>query len=140
MFGFGKNKSLDSSTTEKGLFGRLKAGLSKTRGGLTQSIANLVVGRKQINDDLLEPWLLDLKKARWQDGYLRTLFSAAALLKSGVTSTIDMTSVGESADTAAEFLRDQIKAYEKAGLRVALAPGATYRSFLISGKDEDKPF
>lgn len=54
MFGFGKNKSRDSSTAEKGLFGRLRAGLSKTRGGLTQSIANLVVGRKQIDDVLLE--------------------------------------------------------------------------------------
>ena len=53
MFGFGKNKSRDSSTAEKGLFGRLRAGLSKTR-GVTQSIANLVVGRKQIDDDLLE--------------------------------------------------------------------------------------
>jgi fused signal recognition particle receptor len=63
MFGFGKNKSQDSSTPEKGqpgkekqagLFGRLKAGLSKTRSGLTESIANLVVGRKQIDDELLE--------------------------------------------------------------------------------------
>ncbi|MGB5537052.1 MAG: signal recognition particle-docking protein FtsY, partial [Thiogranum sp.] len=32
----------------------LKAGLSKTRSGLTESIANLVVGRKQIDDELLE--------------------------------------------------------------------------------------
>ena len=63
MFGFGKNKSQVSSTPEKGqpgdekqagLFGRLKAGLSKTRSGLTESIANLVVGRKQIDDELLE--------------------------------------------------------------------------------------
>jgi fused signal recognition particle receptor len=63
MFGFGKNKSEVSSTPEKdqpgkqkqaGLFGRLKDRLSKTRSGLTESIANLVVGRKQIDDELLE--------------------------------------------------------------------------------------
>jgi len=63
MFGFGKNKSQVSSTPEKdqqgkqkqaGLFGRLKDGLSKTRIGLTESIASLVVGRKQIDDELLE--------------------------------------------------------------------------------------
>ena len=63
MLGFGKNKSQASSTPEKGqpgkekragLFGRLRAGLSKTRSGLTESIANLVVGRKQIDDELLE--------------------------------------------------------------------------------------
>lgn len=93
-----------------------------------------------IDDDLLEPWILDLKRLRWQDGYLRTLFSAAALLKSGVTSTIDMTNAWGSPETAHEFLKDQVKAYEKAGLRVALAPGTAYRSFLVSGKDEDEAF
>jgi fused signal recognition particle receptor len=36
------------------LFGRLRVGLSKTRSGLTESIANLVVGRKQIDDELLD--------------------------------------------------------------------------------------
>jgi fused signal recognition particle receptor len=63
MFGFGKNKSQESSRPEKGqagkektpgLFGRLKAGLSKTRSGLTEGVANLLVGRKQIDDELLE--------------------------------------------------------------------------------------
>ncbi len=63
MFGFGKKKSQDSppgehaeAKTDKkpGLFGRLKAGLSKTRSGLTEGIANLVVGRKQIDNELLE--------------------------------------------------------------------------------------
>ncbi|MFA7386826.1 MAG: signaling recognition particle receptor family protein, partial [Thiohalobacteraceae bacterium] len=37
-----------------GLFARLKAGLTKTRGGLTEGIANLVLGRKQIDAALLE--------------------------------------------------------------------------------------
>ena len=59
MFGFGKKKSQDNPPGEQtedsadkkpGLFGRLKAGLSKTRSGLTEGIANLVVGRKQIDD------------------------------------------------------------------------------------------
>ena len=63
MFGFGKNKSQDNPRGDQpengaekkaGLFGRLKAGLSKTRSGLTEGIANLVVGRKQIDDELLE--------------------------------------------------------------------------------------
>jgi fused signal recognition particle receptor len=63
MFGFGKRKSEDSTPLEdkpageekkRGLFGRLKAGLSKTRDGLTGGIANLVAGHKQIDDELLE--------------------------------------------------------------------------------------
>ena len=67
MFGFGKNKSqsspaesdpaTDQHPTEAepaGLFGRLKAGLARTRSGLTEGIASLVLGRKQIDDELLE--------------------------------------------------------------------------------------
>ncbi len=61
--GFGKNKSRDSAQgaenqsvegKRRGLFGRLKAGLAKTRGGLTGGIARLVKGRRQIDDELFE--------------------------------------------------------------------------------------
>lgn len=61
MFGFGKNKpsppaTADTPPEEKksGLFSRLKAGLARTRGGLTEGVASLVLGRKQIDDELLE--------------------------------------------------------------------------------------
>ncbi len=63
MFGFGKKKSRDSvppaldeadAQPRTGLFGRLKAGLSKTRNGLTGGIAKLLRSRKQIDDELLE--------------------------------------------------------------------------------------
>ncbi|NVK22262.1 MAG: signal recognition particle-docking protein FtsY [Kangiellaceae bacterium] len=39
---------------KKGFFARLKDGLSKTRSQLTSGIADLVLGSKQIDDDLLE--------------------------------------------------------------------------------------
>jgi len=63
MLGFSKKKSGDSrvpghdgsgSDKKQGLFGRLKAGLAKTRSGLTEGLASLVTGRKQIDDELLE--------------------------------------------------------------------------------------
>jgi len=55
MFGFKKNKSRNEDGNEKqGLFARLKNGLSRTRGSLTEGIGNLVRGRKQIDDELLE--------------------------------------------------------------------------------------
>ncbi len=38
----------------EGLFGRLKSGLGKTRGGLTGFLANLALGKKSIDGDLLE--------------------------------------------------------------------------------------
>lgn len=74
MFGFGRKKksgddgnatpNADTTITtpaepveaaaKPGLFARLKAGLSKTRSGLTDGIANLVLGNKQIDAQLLE--------------------------------------------------------------------------------------
>lgn len=63
MFGFGKNKSTgaDATATEKnkqekgtGLFGRLRERLSRTRTGLLGGITGLVLGKKQIDDEVLE--------------------------------------------------------------------------------------
>lgn len=56
MFGF-KKSSKDSTTEQaenKGLFGRLKQGLSRTRSGFSDGIASLVLGKKTIDDELLE--------------------------------------------------------------------------------------
>ncbi|MBA1148494.1 signal recognition particle-docking protein FtsY [Ectothiorhodospiraceae bacterium WFHF3C12] len=38
----------------RGLFRRLRDGLGKTRGGLTEGLSSLVMGRKSIDDELLE--------------------------------------------------------------------------------------
>jgi len=56
MLGFGKNKT--STTTDEaerpGLFKRLRDGLSRTRDSLTDGLADLVLGSKSIDDELLE--------------------------------------------------------------------------------------
>ena len=61
MFSFGKSKTTDAksettATTEKGrgLFGRLKQGLSRTRSSFTAGLADLALGKKTIDDELLE--------------------------------------------------------------------------------------
>ncbi len=67
MFGFKKNKSSKSaepqssesavqstSQSKDGLFSRLAAGLKRTRSGLTEGVASLVLGQKEIDDDILE--------------------------------------------------------------------------------------
>ena len=55
MFGFGKkNKSTADNDSKPGLFARLKSGLARTRANFTDGLANLVLGRKQIDDELLE--------------------------------------------------------------------------------------
>lgn len=61
MFGFGKNKvdraAAADNTAEvqdKGLFGRLRERLSRTRAGLLGGVSSLVLGKKQIDDEVLE--------------------------------------------------------------------------------------
>ena len=55
MFGFKKDKTkTDKENKGQGLFARLKSGLSRTRSSLTDGIGSLVLGRKQIDDELLE--------------------------------------------------------------------------------------
>ncbi|NOZ38302.1 MAG: signal recognition particle-docking protein FtsY [Gammaproteobacteria bacterium] len=43
-----------TETKKTGLFGRLRQGLSRTRSNLTEGIASLALGRKAIDDELLE--------------------------------------------------------------------------------------
>jgi fused signal recognition particle receptor len=43
-----------SAEKKKGFFSRLATGLSKTRSGFSDGVANLLLGKKEIDDDLLE--------------------------------------------------------------------------------------
>ena len=67
MFGFKKNKSASETPTETllqetqgdassapGFFARLKTQLTRTRQGLTEGLVNLVLGKKQIDAEVLE--------------------------------------------------------------------------------------
>ena len=56
MFGFKKSSSDEKSARsgDGGLFQRLKQGLRRTRGSLTDGMADLVLGKKTIDDDLME--------------------------------------------------------------------------------------
>ena len=44
----------ESAEKKKGFFSRLATGLSKTRSGFSDGVANLLLGKKEIDDDLLE--------------------------------------------------------------------------------------
>ena len=61
MFSFSKSKSTDTSQAEvqspqdkRGLFSRLIQGLTRTRAGLASGLADLTLGKKSIDDELLE--------------------------------------------------------------------------------------
>ena len=57
MFGFGKSKRRprrhEETTKPQGLFARLKAGL-RTRANLGDALGDLIGGKRQIDDDLLD--------------------------------------------------------------------------------------
>ena len=56
MFGFKKNHNppTKDKTEKSGLFARLKQGLSHTRSGFSDGISHLIMGKKTIDDALLE--------------------------------------------------------------------------------------
>jgi fused signal recognition particle receptor len=55
MFGFDKAPKEDAPAEPRaGVFARLRAGLAKTGRGITEGMASAVLGKKQIDDELLE--------------------------------------------------------------------------------------
>ncbi|MBT8049912.1 MAG: signal recognition particle-docking protein FtsY [Gammaproteobacteria bacterium] len=57
MFGFGKKNTPETppeETRPQGMFGRLRAGLARTRANLSDALGDLLTGRRQIDDELLE--------------------------------------------------------------------------------------
>lgn len=102
----------------------------------SNGVPNSLLG---IEDDFLELWLYARNGAPTQDPAIRTLLSAAALLKTGVTSVVDVATIGGSIAAEAD-LSAQLTAYDQAGIRVALAPGAKYESFWVHGPQQDQAF
>lgn len=89
-----------------------------------------------VGDDFLELWLFANIGLRGQDPKLKTLLSIAQLLKSGVTSVVDVVSMGGTAEDCLANLTGRLQAYEQAGMRVALTVGIRYESILVHGEDD----
>ncbi len=103
----------------------------------SNGVPNSLLG---VEDDLLELWLYSRNAQRSQSSRLRTLFSAAYLLKTGVTSVLDVASIGGSVEESEQEIDACLSAYDQAGIRVAFAPGAKYDSFLVHGAGQDEAF
>ena len=91
-------------------------------------------------DMLLEPWILAHARLRPVDPYLNCLLSAGQLLRSGVTSVVEVQSGRGKTQAYASRVEDSLKAYAEAGIRVAFAPGVGDQSHLVHGKDQDAAF
>jgi len=89
-----------------------------------------------VADRLLEPWIMAMACRRPGDAYLDTLLSAARLLRSGVTSVVDVHTGGGTAEAYAARAGRALEAYEEAGMRVAFAMGYSEQSHLVAGEDE----
>lgn len=89
-----------------------------------------------IDDDFLELWLFSNIGQRAQDPTLKTLLSIAQLLRSGVTTVVDVATVSGAPEACMDSLKARLQAYAQAGMRVALTPGATYESQLVHGEDK----
>ncbi|MCZ7569264.1 MAG: amidohydrolase family protein [Ardenticatenaceae bacterium] len=92
--------------------------------------------QRGIPDLQLESWLLTLAHRRQADPSLATLLSAARLLRSGVTSVVDVHSGRGTPEAVAEGIQQTLRAYDEAGIRAALAVGVTEQSYLVWGEDE----
>ena len=93
-----------------------------------------------IEDLLLESWLLSLSLGRHLAPRLATLLSAARLLRTGVTSVVDVHSDRGTAKAYAANADEALVAYHDAGIRVAFAAGLMTQCFLVAGAGEDEKF
>ncbi|MEM8612939.1 MAG: amidohydrolase family protein [Cyanobacteria bacterium P01_H01_bin.105] len=89
-----------------------------------------------IDDNFLELWLFANIGLRSQNPRFKTLLSIAQLLQSGVTSVVDVVSMGGSANDCLDNLNGRLRAYEQAGMGVALTAGIRYESILVHGEDD----
>lgn len=85
-----------------------------------------------VPDDVLEPWLLELRRMRPTDAYLDALLTSARLLRSGVTSVVEMHQCRGPAEAASARIGHALRGFEQAGIRVAFAAGVANQNPLIS--------
>ena len=93
-----------------------------------------------IPDLLLEPWILMHALKRASDPYLDTLLSAGRLLRTGVTSVVELHSGRDEPAAYAETCRRALAAYEEAGIRTAFAAGMRNQGYLVHGSHGDRAF
>ncbi len=84
-------------------------------------------------DDFLEPWIFGFAKFRAGDTRIDKLLSAARMLRSGITTVVDVHSGGGTARDYEATIEAALGAYRESGMRVAFAPGFSTRCHLVHG-------
>ena len=86
-------------------------------------------------DNTLESWILDTRKYLPLSTYDDIAFSAARLLKSGVTTTMHNHVLKDPANYSQEF-KEAIEAFKDAGIRVQFDPGVRNANPFIYGDNK----
>ncbi len=130
MFGFGKDKkqAREQQEAEKkpGLFARLKSGLSRTRSGLTEGISDLVLGRKEIDDDLLEEIETQLLVADMG-------VEASQAIIADLTQRVSRKQLGDSEALMAALREDMQAMLEPSSKPLVIEPGKKPFVILVVG-------
>lgn len=93
-----------------------------------------------VKDDFLEPWMFNGAAMVDLSPHISTAHAAVRLLRSGVTSVVDMCSAGASRSDAQVRLTEKARAYQNVGLRAAIAPGERWQNRLVHGAGEEARF
>ncbi|MEM7119993.1 MAG: amidohydrolase family protein [Pseudomonadota bacterium] len=86
-----------------------------------------------VPDMLLESWIRALDAGRAGDERLDVLLSCARLLRSGVTSVVDMASGRGTPEAWRDTMSRALDAYRETGIRAAFTPGANDQGWLGVG-------
>lgn len=98
------------------------------------------LANQQVEDDFLEPWMFCGPSMVGLSPYVATAHAGMRLLKTGVTSVVDMCSAGASRGRAEAGLLEKASAYRDVGIRAAIAPGERWRNRIVHGTGEEAGF
>ncbi len=90
-----------------------------------------------VQDQTLEPWIVEMGEAPCMPKDIAAKLTAASLLRSGVTTTVDMCGAAGSIDEFTNGIRAAADGYRTAGIRAILAPGMRTQNLLSQADGED---
>jgi len=90
-----------------------------------------------VPDQALEPWIIEMGAAPALPADLAARLTGAALLRSGVTTLVDMCGAAGPFDLFPEKVRASIRGYRSVGLRTIVAPGIRLQNLLAQADGED---
>jgi cytosine/adenosine deaminase-related metal-dependent hydrolase len=93
-----------------------------------------------VPDQVLEPWIVEMSGAPSLPKGLAAKLAAAALLQSGVTTTVDMCGGVGTIDEFADGISETARGYRESGIKTILAPGMRAQNLLSQADGEDEHF